>query len=286
MDKTEFWKLIDLIDTKSLSEGDEQSASEKLFKALQDLPQAEIESFDSNLQDVLSEIEGEEYAKHAGPSGDSDDGFLYLRNFVVAQGQSYFENVKNNPSSIPDSLDCWYEELDMLAENALSKRIRKDNPSLDYKINLGECYEFSSSSNKYHLLVCSADPNHESVTFVPIEVPDDGRSIDNRLLDSVITIHSRKPAKVDKMLKLLGGSIPEGYFGISVRRNDLLSFMSELVLIGTLNFDPGSVDQTGGSGYHPERSLEEVIEHCLKPKLGDMMGEPISYKVPVKDLCH
>jgi hypothetical protein len=96
-----------------------------LIQALEKLPEEELRSFDANLHEVLSDIKGNEYAKNAGASGNSDDAFLYLRNFVVGQGQAFYENVKNNPASMPKTLNTWFEYLDLIAPEVWAKKTGK-----------------------------------------------------------------------------------------------------------------------------------------------------------------
>jgi hypothetical protein len=126
MSRTDFWKLIELIDKPALESGDEEAAGALLFQALEKLSEEELRSFDSNLQEVISDIDGDEYVKNAGISGESDDGFRYLRQFVVAQGQTFYENVKNNPKSIPNLEDCWFEYLDLIAPEVWAKKTGRE----------------------------------------------------------------------------------------------------------------------------------------------------------------
>jgi hypothetical protein len=123
MDRMAFWKLIELIDKPALLAQNEKPAAAPLVRAMEALSVEELRSFDANLEEVLSDIEGDEYAKYAGDSGNSDDGFRYLRQFVVGRGQAFYENVKNNPKSIPnDAETSWFEYLDIIAPEVWAKK--------------------------------------------------------------------------------------------------------------------------------------------------------------------
>lgn len=127
MDRINFWKLIELVDKPALIAQDEKSAAAPLVRALEVLPEEELRSFDAHLAEVLSDIEGDEYAKYAGLSGQSDDGFRYLRQFVVGRGQAFYENVKNNPKSIPNDIETsWFEYLDLIAPEVWAKKTGRD----------------------------------------------------------------------------------------------------------------------------------------------------------------
>ncbi|RPI05039.1 MAG: DUF4240 domain-containing protein [Ignavibacteriae bacterium] len=125
INRADFWSLIELIDKSALSDGDEEKAAVRLIRALKKFSEPELRSFDSHLEEVLSDIGGDEYAKDAGISGESDDGFRYLRQYVVAQGQNFYEQVKNNPDAIPNSEDCWFEYLDLIAPEVWSKKTKR-----------------------------------------------------------------------------------------------------------------------------------------------------------------
>ena len=60
---------------------------------------------------ALYAIDGKVWAEKAGISGTSDDGFLYARCYVVAQGRAFYEAVRCHLERFPKSLDCWCEGL-------------------------------------------------------------------------------------------------------------------------------------------------------------------------------
>jgi hypothetical protein len=110
MDEDAFWKLLDHVDRESLAD-DEDAAVEPLISQLSRLAPAEVASFEEHLTQRLYALDGRRYAEQAGKSGDSDDGFLYARCFVVAQGKAHYRRVLANPALMPKSIDEWCEAL-------------------------------------------------------------------------------------------------------------------------------------------------------------------------------
>lgn len=107
----QFWKLIGCIDVDALDEGDEDAAVEPLENAMRSLTSKDLEDFEEHLSRTLHAIDGCEFARHAGDSGDSDDGFLYARCYVVAKGHDYYQRVLEDPRLMPHSIDQWCEAL-------------------------------------------------------------------------------------------------------------------------------------------------------------------------------
>ncbi|MFZ5889601.1 MAG: DUF4240 domain-containing protein [Myxococcota bacterium] len=128
----EFWRLIDTIDAQALSDGDEEGAIEPLREALEGLEKAELEGFEEQLAQKLYAIDGKEYADAAGESGESGDGFLYARCYVVARGQAFYESVRKSPKAMPTSSDDWCELLLFAAAEAFTN-------------STGETWEFAAS---------------------------------------------------------------------------------------------------------------------------------------------
>jgi hypothetical protein len=89
MDQSAFWRLIEKIDRRELSDGDEDGAVEQLVEALAEYGEAEIKEFENTLAQCLYDIDGPAYADQAGESGQSADGFLYARCYVVARGKKH-----------------------------------------------------------------------------------------------------------------------------------------------------------------------------------------------------
>jgi len=111
MTTEDFWALIATIDVSALDNGDEEGAVFPLQSALTGKQESELEAFEEHLSRFLYNLDGEVFANHAGESGDSDDGFLYARCYVVAKGKTYFESVVAAPEKMPNSIDKWCEAL-------------------------------------------------------------------------------------------------------------------------------------------------------------------------------
>jgi len=117
MNEDAFWKLLDHVVRESLAD-DVDAALEPLIAQLSRLVPAEVASFEDHLAQRLYALDGRRYAEQAGESGDSDDGFLYARCFVVAQGKAHYRGVVANPALMPKSIDEWCEALLGVASTA------------------------------------------------------------------------------------------------------------------------------------------------------------------------
>ncbi len=111
--KPQFWMLISKV---LLNKGDTKAAVKPLIAALGELKPADIQEFQELLAERLYQLDGEQFAAHAGQCGTSDDGFLYARCFVVASGQAFFEKVRRAPKTFPK--DVSLEVLLTAAEEA------------------------------------------------------------------------------------------------------------------------------------------------------------------------
>jgi len=112
MDETGFWKVISKIDVKALERGDEDAAVRPVQEVLCCIKnESELAAFEEVLAQKLYALDGEVYARNAGESGFSDDGFLYARLYVVARGQRHYEAVLADPKKMPTSIDKWCEAL-------------------------------------------------------------------------------------------------------------------------------------------------------------------------------
>jgi hypothetical protein len=143
MTLAEFWKLIELLDREALARGDEDTSVTALTAALEGRDVAELESFSEHLAQVLFDIDGKVYADNAGASGQSDDGFLYSRCFVVAQGEAHYNRVKASPNAMSPSANDWCESLLYVAKNAWASRTGND-PS-DWSFETVVSYESGSN---------------------------------------------------------------------------------------------------------------------------------------------
>jgi hypothetical protein len=111
MIEDEFWLITANINQKALLAGDEDAAISPLRKRLSLLTKEEIQSYEEILSNLLYQIDGEEFANNAGEAGNSGDGFLYCRCYVVARGKTFYEKVLASHSAIPISLEQWFEPI-------------------------------------------------------------------------------------------------------------------------------------------------------------------------------
>ena len=144
MDQAAFWRLIDKIDRDALRDGDEEGAVEPLIEALAEHPESDIRDFENILAQCLFDIDGEVYADEAGESGQSADGFLYARCYVVARGKKHYDLVKADPSKMPKSLDEWCEALLYVAQQAWAAATGNDEEAWDHDAPVS----YETGSNK------------------------------------------------------------------------------------------------------------------------------------------
>ncbi len=111
MTDSEFWNLIAQVDLQALERGEEESAVLPVQTGLSGKTEAELVEFQEALAQKLYAIDGEAYARNAGESGFSDDGFLYARLYVIARGREYYEAVRAHPERMPKSIRHWCEPL-------------------------------------------------------------------------------------------------------------------------------------------------------------------------------
>lgn len=145
VNEAEFWKLIELIDVAALDDGNEDGAIRPLYEALVEKSEEEIFAFEEQLALQLYAIDGEVYADNAGDSGDSDDGFLYVRCYVVAKGREFFEVVKGDPIRMPKSIEQWCETLLYPHREAWAHRTGRD--SSEWLFCSSVSYESGSNSD-------------------------------------------------------------------------------------------------------------------------------------------
>jgi hypothetical protein len=145
MDDAEFWTLIARIDADALREGDSEAAVEPLVDALTPLGEERLHAFEEALARKLYALDGRRYAEHAGESGESADGFLYLRCFVVAAGRAEYEAVLRDPSRMPSSPERWCEDLLAVAALAYEASTGRDNWIHDASVS----YETGSNADAW-----------------------------------------------------------------------------------------------------------------------------------------
>ncbi|MCS3746994.1 hypothetical protein FHY18_002590 [Xanthomonas arboricola] len=143
MENGQFWQLMKLVDRAALEDGDEDRALAALTSALTAMEAASIEAFHEHLSQHLFAIDGEKYAENASDSGQSDDGFLYARCYVVARGEEYYFRVKRNPIEMQRSADQWYESLLYVAPNAWAAASGSDPSEWEFESTVS----YESGSN-------------------------------------------------------------------------------------------------------------------------------------------
>ena len=91
----QFWALV------AQSEGNANT----LRRLLMSLSRDEIVAFDKRMYGVLCQLDRRDI--HDVTDG-SDDGFLYIRLWIVSRGRDYFESVLRDPENAPH--DAYEEE--------------------------------------------------------------------------------------------------------------------------------------------------------------------------------
>jgi hypothetical protein len=146
MNTAAFWQLVATIDKAALAQGSESKALEPLARNLRALPPAELFAFQDHLAQALYDLDGAQFAERAGDSGRSDDGFLYCRCYVVAQGQAHYEQVLSSPTLMPQS-DEWCESLLYVAKDAWAAHTGQEASSWPHLT--GVSYETGSNSEQW-----------------------------------------------------------------------------------------------------------------------------------------
>jgi len=140
----QFWKVIEAVDRTALDEGNEEGAVEGLTSMLAARGEATMRAFTDKLAEALYALDGRAYADNAGESGESDDGFLYARCYVVARGREFYEAVLANPAKMPTSVNRWCESLLYVAQNAWAEATGSEPGEWDYSAPLS--YETGSNA--------------------------------------------------------------------------------------------------------------------------------------------
>ena len=118
MDKSEFWRLIEVAKWEGGGECDEQAQA--LHTLLSPLPPDEIVAFVRNFDELSDaayrwDLWGAAYLINGGAS---DDGFQYFRWWLVGQGQTIYEGALASPDDLADLLgdDLDWAEGDLECE--------------------------------------------------------------------------------------------------------------------------------------------------------------------------
>jgi hypothetical protein len=105
MDRASFWKLID--DAMGASGGNQNVLEQRLRSALMTLGAKACLAFDATLGDLMVEAYTWDLwaAAHVINGGCSDDGFVYFRCWLIAQGESAYTHAVRDPDSLADIVD-------------------------------------------------------------------------------------------------------------------------------------------------------------------------------------
>jgi hypothetical protein len=125
VDDAGFWRLISLLDWSHA--GDDDLVVAPVVAALAEESPDQIQGFHEALARKLHALDGREWARHSGPGiwwGEprslSEDGFLYARCVVVANGRAFFERVLGEPGAMPKDME--FEALLYVASQAMERK--------------------------------------------------------------------------------------------------------------------------------------------------------------------
>lgn len=124
----EFWQIVEQLDWSQKEAAAIMAPSVAL---LSKMPIANIYLFQDKLSEKLFHLDTKAHA-HAYVAQQEDhylsvDDFLYVRCAVVAEGQTYYEKILNNPSEMP--IEIAFEPLLSLADAAYQLKTAK---KMDY----------------------------------------------------------------------------------------------------------------------------------------------------------
>ncbi len=116
----QFWQIIGLLDWTKL--GDNEAVVAPILTHLSSLPVSFIYQFEDKLSEKLYQLDTRQHAiKFKKPL--SVDEFLYARCVVVANGETAFKTVLNDPTEMPTDVD--FEPLLYIASDAYLLKTRK-----------------------------------------------------------------------------------------------------------------------------------------------------------------
>jgi hypothetical protein len=133
----DFWSLIDLLGRPATDPEAQDQGLERLVEALSHWTRTDIKRFAESLAEHLYRLDTR---AHGEASDNSDDGFLYARCGVVAEGRERYEAILANASQFPADAEFEFESLLYAAGMAYE---RKTGDELEY--DTGYCYETGSN---------------------------------------------------------------------------------------------------------------------------------------------
>ena len=135
LSENDFWAIIELLDWKK---EDNELIVRPVIEHLKHLPLNNIFVFEDILSEKLYELDQRKYAEHIGMSAFhpdqffSVDNFLYARACVIANGKTFFQQVINNPKTMPKNLN--FEPLLYVAMIAYEEKTGKEFSYLPKRI--------------------------------------------------------------------------------------------------------------------------------------------------------
>lgn len=136
----QFWQIINMLDWTQKSHKDILAPA---IKQLAEMPIVNIYLFADKLSEKLflldTRLHGDAYLAKQEDDYFSVDDYLYVRCAVVAEGQVYYEQVLNDPQTMPG--DITFESLLSLADAAYKQQAGKP---FDYQPS----YNYETYSNK------------------------------------------------------------------------------------------------------------------------------------------
>ena len=105
MDREAFWKIIE--SSREQSEGDVEDQIDALRALLMELTAEEVVAFDHEYDVLLQAAYRRDIwtAALLAGGGCSDDGFIFFRYWLVAQGREVYESVLKDPEYLAEILD-------------------------------------------------------------------------------------------------------------------------------------------------------------------------------------
>ena len=113
-----------------MQEGDDTAVVQPVLAALESMDPIEIQEFEDILVRKLHDLDGRAWARESGDGvwwGEdslSVDGFLYARCVVVANGEEFYEAVRNDPKQMPKNME--FESLLYISPNAYERKTGKE----------------------------------------------------------------------------------------------------------------------------------------------------------------
>lgn len=153
MDKTAFWQLIE--SAKTAANGDQQLQEEVLISNLAELEPEQIVSFECIMRELLMEADHFNIiaAQKIIDGYVSDDTYLYFRCWLVAQGETIFTNILQNPDTLASILDEGYQDFEGLlyvATTAFEKQTGKTQEDETFPRSIADAqgldYDFGSET--------------------------------------------------------------------------------------------------------------------------------------------